>query len=250
MQDYSAIVTGGAQGIGKAIGTALAQAGMHVVIVDLDARAGREASKELSGTTRVVFIRGDASSEAVVRRAVKTANGLGRGLHAAVANTGISIPKPVTELSLKEWNRVLAVNLGAGFLLARHAASHLRRTHGAMLLIGSTRGLMSEPNWEAYSASKGGVMTLAHALAVSLGPDARVNCISPGWIATDEWQRAGRRKAPKLSAQDHAQHPAGRVGKPEDIAALARFLLSPEASFITGANYVVDGGMTRKMIYA
>ena len=99
---------------------------------------------------------------------------------------------------------------------------------------------MSEPDTESYSASKGGLVALTHALAISLGPDVRVNCISPGWIAT---------KGPEPTAEEHAFHPAGRVGKPEDIAALAAFLAGPESGFITGAEFVVDGGVTRKMIY-
>jgi NAD(P)-dependent dehydrogenase (short-subunit alcohol dehydrogenase family) len=249
MQDHSAIVTGGAQGIGKAITAALAASGLHVVIVDVDKVAGREAERELSGAARVRFLHGDSADEASVRRAVAAAAKLGRGLYAAIANSGISICKPVEELTLAEWNRVLAVNLTAGFLLAKYSAPHLRSHHGAMLLIGSTRALMSEPDWEAYGATKGGVVALTHALAISLGPDVRVNCISPGWVPTDDWQKSSRAHKPKLSAKDHSQHPAGRVGKPEDIAALARFLLSTEAGFITGAHYIADGGMTRKMIY-
>jgi NAD(P)-dependent dehydrogenase (short-subunit alcohol dehydrogenase family) len=108
---------------------------------------------------------------------------------------------------------------------------------------------MTEPNTEAYSASKGGIVALTHALAVLLGPEVRVNCISPGWIDTSAWQKRRGRKRPALSEADHAQHPAGRVGTPEDIASLAAYLASPEAGFITGANFVADGGMTRKMIY-
>jgi NAD(P)-dependent dehydrogenase (short-subunit alcohol dehydrogenase family) len=118
----------------------------------------------------------------------------------------------------------------------------LRRAGGAAAIvnIASTRALQSEPNTEAYAASKGGIVALTHALAVSLGPAVRVNCISPGWIDV---------RASQLSDQDHAQHPVGRVGKPLDIAKLVLFLLSEDAGFITGQNFVVDGGMTRKMIY-
>ncbi len=248
MENYSALVTGGAQGIGKAICSSLVQAGMQVLLLDNDRVAGRATEKELGPQAH--FLHGDAANEADVRRAVAQAQKLGRGLHAAVANTGISISKPVTRLTLKQWRRVQAVNLDAPFLLAKHAAPKLKKSHGAMVLIGSSRALMSEPDWEAYGASKGGVMALSHALAISLGPDVRVNCVSPGWVATDAWQRPDRRKPPKLSAQDHAQHPAGRVGRPEDIAALVRFLLSSEAGFITGAHYLADGGMSRKMIYS
>ena len=248
MEGFSAVVTGGAQGIGKAITMALVEAGMHVVILDHDEEACREAERELSQPGRsVIAIGGDAASETDVRAAALK---LGKGLRAAVANTGISVHKPVTELGLDEWNQVLAVNLTAPFLLAKHAAANLARRDGAMVLIGSSRSVMSEPDWEAYGASKGGVVALAHALAVSLGPRVRVNCVSPGWIATGEWQAASRRRKPELSEQDHTQHPAGRVGTPPDVARLVRFLLSDEAGFITGGHYLVDGGMTRKMIYA
>jgi NAD(P)-dependent dehydrogenase (short-subunit alcohol dehydrogenase family) len=173
------------------------------------------------------------------------------GLDVLVNNAGIAAPRggPVAELALPDWNRVLAVNLTGAFLCAKHAAAHLRLNRGAIVNIASTRALMSEPGCEAYAASKGGIVALTHALALSLGPDVRVNCISPGWIETAEWKRADQRRAPRLSAADHAQHPCGRVGRPEDIAALVDFLASEESGFITGANFTADGGMTRRMIY-
>jgi NAD(P)-dependent dehydrogenase (short-subunit alcohol dehydrogenase family) len=100
---------------------------------------------------------------------------------------------------------------------------------------------MSEPDTFPYSASKGGLVALTHALAISLGPEVRANCVLPGWIDV---------RGETLTEADHAQHPAGRVGRPEDVAALAAFLLGPESGFVTGAEFVIDGGMTRKMIYA
>jgi NAD(P)-dependent dehydrogenase (short-subunit alcohol dehydrogenase family) len=109
---------------------------------------------------------------------------------------------------------------------------------------------MSEPGTTAYSASKGGVVALTHSLAASLGPDVRVNCISPGWIEVGDWKKRSARAAPKHSERDRSQHPVGREGAPDDVAALVEYLISPAAGFITGANFVVDGGMTRKMIYA
>jgi NAD(P)-dependent dehydrogenase (short-subunit alcohol dehydrogenase family) len=115
---------------------------------------------------------------------------------------------------------------------------HLRKTAGSIVNIASTRALQSEPNTEAYAATKGGVVALTHALAMSLGPRIRVNCISPGWIAKT-----------KLSKKDHAQHPVGRAGRPQDVGELVAFLISDPAGFITGQNFVADGGMTRKMIY-
>jgi NAD(P)-dependent dehydrogenase (short-subunit alcohol dehydrogenase family) len=160
----------------------------------------------------------------------------------ACASAGIARNKPLGKLALDEWRRVIDVNLTAAFLFARAAEMPLRAHKGAIVLIASSRALMSEANTEAYSASKGGLVALTHALAISLGPDVRVNCISPGWIMTGDYARLKRR--------DHAQHPAGRVGKPQDIAEMVTFLVETERSgFVTGANFVVDGGMTRKMIY-
>jgi NAD(P)-dependent dehydrogenase (short-subunit alcohol dehydrogenase family) len=151
------------------------------------------------------------------------------------------IRKPVRSLTIAEWRRVLDVNLTAAFLLAKASERALRTSGGAFVSIASTRAAMSEPNTEAYAASKGGLVALTHALAMSLAP-VRVNCVSPGWIATTDYN--------KLRRKDHAQHPAGRVGKPEDIAGIVAWLLDGERSgFVTAANFTVDGGMTKKMIY-
>jgi NAD(P)-dependent dehydrogenase (short-subunit alcohol dehydrogenase family) len=108
---------------------------------------------------------------------------------------------------------------------------------------------MSEPDSEAYAASKGGLIALTHALAISLGPQVRVNCISPGWIDVSGWHKEGVAGQESISEADHQQHPVGRVGTPEDVAALALFLGSRESAFVTGQNFVLDGGMIRKMIY-
>jgi NAD(P)-dependent dehydrogenase (short-subunit alcohol dehydrogenase family) len=152
------------------------------------------------------------------------------------------IRKPLGNLTLAEWNRVIDTNLTAAFLLARAAEKPLRKARGSIVTIASTRALMSEPNTESYSASKGALVALTHALAISLGPDLRVNCVSPGWIATE--------KHGVLRRKDHTQHPAGRVGKPQDIAEIVAWLLDGKRSgFVTGANFVIDGGMTRKMMY-
>jgi hypothetical protein len=162
-------------------------------------------------------------------------------LDALVSNAGFMIRKPIRELTLAEWSSVLATNLTATFLLVREAEAMLRAARGSVVTIASTRARQSEPDTESYSASKGGLVALTHALAISLGPDVRVNCVSPGWIDTG---------GEALRPEDHAQHPAGRVGRPEDIAALVAWLVGPESGFVTGAEFVSDGGMTRKMIYA
>lgn len=192
-----------------------------------------------------------ADEPAVAKLMATIASRLGR-LDALITSAGIAAPvaAPVELLELGDWNRVLAVNLTGTFLCCKHGVALLRPCHGAIVTIASTRALQSEPDTAAYSASKGGVVALTHALAISLGPEIRVNCISPGWIVVDDWRKGSRRTQPVLSATDHAQHPAGRAGRPEDVAALAAYLISSEAGFVTGQNFVVDGGMTRKMIYA
>jgi NAD(P)-dependent dehydrogenase (short-subunit alcohol dehydrogenase family) len=190
----------------------------------------------------VLGIEGDVRDENAVSNAVGALlHRFGR-LDAVVSNAGIMIRKPIRRLTLAEWHRVIDTNLTAAFLLARAAEKPLRKAKGAIVTIASTRALMSELNTESYAATKGGLAALTHALAISLGPDVRVNCVSPGWIETKNYA-ALRRK-------DHTQHPVGRVGKPQDIAEIVGWLLDGTRSgFVTGANFIVDGGMTRKMIY-
>lgn len=166
------------------------------------------------------FFRCDVALEASVASCVRAvARRFGR-LDALINNAGIADPSgtPIEKLALKDWNRKIAVNLAGVFLMTKHCTPHLRRARGAIVNIASTRALQSEAHTEAYAAAKGGVVALTRALAMSLGPRIRVNCVSPGWIA----------KA-RLSRKDHAQHPAGRAGRPEDIGELIAFLISEAA---------------------
>ena len=244
-----ALITGGAQGIGKGIARRCLAAGMRVLIVDADKSALNQAQRDLSGGDRLLTRRTDVTHERDVARAVAVAvRAFGR-IDAIVSNAGIAGFAPLAKTTLAVWRRVLDTNLTAAFLFARHGAVHLAAAKGSFLTIASTRALMSEPDSEAYAASKGGLVALTHALAISLGPAVRANCISPGWIDVSGPANGRGRKALKPSAADHAQHPVGRVGRPEDVAEMALFLISPEAGFITGQNHIVDGGMTRKMIY-
>jgi len=246
----TAIVTGGAQGIGKATARRFLEKGMNVVIADVDEEAGMETAAEYEDLGNIRFIPCDVSDEAQVRGLIDAAVNEYQGLSALINNAGISRFKPLDEATLADWNAVIGVNLTGTFLCSKYAAPYLRAAGGAIVNIASTRALMSEANTEAYAASKGGIVALSHSLAVSLGPAVRVNCICPGWIETGDWEKESARTTPRHSEQDRLQHPAGRVGVPADIAALIDYLISSEAGFITGANFVVDGGMTRKMIYA
>lgn len=247
-----ALVTGAGQGIGRAIAARFLDEGAAVVLVDLDREAGEDARDELSARGRVALEIADIANEAAIAGAVNAAVAWGGALDIVINNAAVVPEKRVRleELDRATWQRSLDVNLTAPLLFAREAVPHLRARRGSIVNITSTRALMSEPNTLPYSATKGGLVALTHALAISLGPEVRVNAIAPGWIATDTWKARGRRHEPKLSAEDHAQHPVGRVGRPEDIAALAAWLVSDEAGFVTGQVVTSDGGMTRKMIYA
>lgn len=246
------VVTGGGQGIGKAIARHGLIAGARVCIIELDSAAGKEAVRELSALGEIHFLRGDVGKDKDIRSAIRRAARLMGGIDVLVNNAGIFVGDALSigRLSLKQWERVLAVNLTSVFLCTKYALPYLKRGGGSIVNIASTRALMSEANTEAYAASKGGICSLTHALAVSLGPEVRVNCVSPGWIDVSGWQKTGSRRQAKLRPVDHAQHPAGRVGRPEDVAEAVLFLAAPETGFMTGANIVVDGGMTRKMQYA
>ena len=228
-----ALVTGAARGIGAAIAARLADDGWTVWGADLDPPAVPHP-----GVRHDIA---DVSDEAAVGALAGRLRAEAGRLDGLVCNAGIMIRKPLAELTLAEWSRVLATNLTSTFLLARATADLLAATHGAIVTIASTRARMSEPDTESYAASKGGIVALTHALAISLGPAVRANAILPGWIDV---------RGEGLRPVDHAQHPAGRVGTPADIAAMAAWLLGPESGFVTGAAFVADGGMTRKMIYA
>jgi len=232
-----ALVTGAARGIGAAIAERLAAEQWQVVAVDSD----NAALGALAGRLGIRPCPADLADPDAIGRIVDGIAAREGRLDALVSNAGIMIRKPIAELSPAEWSLVIATNLTAAFLLVRAAEPMLRAAKGAVVTIASTRARMSEPHTEAYAASKGGLVALTHALAISLGPDVRVNVVSPGWIDT---------QSEALRPEDHAQHPAGRVGRPADVASLVSWLLAAEQGFVTGSEFVLDGGMTRKMIYA
>lgn len=239
------IVTGAGQGIGRGVAEAYAREGAEVIVAEMNEATGAAAAEEIArngGKAR--FIRCDVRSEAEIQRLIGNVEREFGRLHVLINNAGVSRFKSPFELTIDEWDDVLNTNVRSVFLASRAAAGVMKRQPegGAIVNISSTRSLMSEPNSEAYAASKGAIVSLSHALAVSFGPDGiRVNCVSPGWIETGDYAA--------LRDIDHRQHPAGRVGTPEDIARACLYLTHPDNTFVTGAHLVVDGGMTRKMMY-
>jgi NAD(P)-dependent dehydrogenase (short-subunit alcohol dehydrogenase family) len=237
-------VTGGAQGIGRAIAEHFAGRGYAVSLADTNAAQCRATLRALRRRgARVEFLKADISRESEVRAWLRaTVRTLGCP-SVLVNNAGIRASAPFLTLSPKAFDTVLATNLRGPFLCTQEAARLMVKhgVKGSIVNIASTRALMSEPGTEAYSASKGGLVALTHATAMSLGPRGiRVNCISPGWIET---------RGARHSRRDREQHPVGRVGEPDDIARACLFL-AEDAGFMTGQNVVIDGGMTVKMIYA
>lgn len=242
--DKVVIVTGGGHGIGRGVARMYGAAGAKVVIADANGTAGEETRLliEQEGGKAVTIQTDVRRPKDVCALMAETKWKLGR-IDILINNAGVSRCKSPYELTVDEWDDIIDLNLRGMFLCAREAARVMRENNGGFIVnIASTRALMSEPGWEAYAASKGGILSLTHALAVSLGKDRIfVNAITPGWIETGDYTL--------LRDADHAQHPAGRVGKPDDIGKACFFLTSPGNEFITGTNLVVDGGMTRKMIY-
>jgi NAD(P)-dependent dehydrogenase (short-subunit alcohol dehydrogenase family) len=232
-----AIVTGGGKGIGAEIVLHLLAKDMRVIVADIDLTLQKEKD-----SSRLLFIKTDVKSESSVKNMILRASKHFGRIDCLINNAGIlpSESASFEKISFKTWNDYIATNLSGAFLCVKYALPYLRKQKGNIVNIASTRALQSEGGSEPYAAAKGGLVSLTHELAISLGPDIRVNCISPGWINSHH---------ENFSKAVHKQHPVGRVGKPEDIAHMVTFLISEKAAFITGQNFVVDGGMTIKMIY-
>lgn len=236
-------VTGGAEGIGKTIVQAFCNAGYRVAFCDKNETSGQQLAKE----TGTVFYQVDVSDQESLERCMQRIFLVWGDIDIIVNNAGISKFSPITETSIDDFDNILSVNLRPAFITSRLLAIHRksqpsRNSFGRIINICSTRYLMSEPGSEGYAASKGGIYSLTHALAVSLSEwHITVNSIAPGWIQNHDYEQ--------LRTEDHTQHPSGRVGKPEDIARMCLFLSQEENDFINGENITIDGGMTKKMIY-
>lgn len=223
-KDKVVILTGGAQGIGKCIAEEFRKQGALVEVIDKQEGQGH-------------FV-GDLSNKYAIEEFTKLVIEK-YGKVDFIVNNALPLMKGIDECSYEEFEYALKVGVTAPFYMVKLLKDHL--AEGASIVnISSSRDRMSQPQTESYTAAKGGIAALTHALAVSLAGKARVNSISPGWIDTDYKVYEG---------PDAYQQPAGRVGNPLDIANMVLFLCSEKAGFITGENICIDGGMTRQMIY-
>lgn len=238
------LVTGGANGIGLAIARAFIKTGSKVAIFDKDAETGKKLAHDEGFRFHNVDVSDSISLEKELNDLLKT----WKDLDIIVSNAGVSRFIPLEESTDEYFEQIIGTNLRPAYIIGRTWAKHRRKFPslnsyvGRFIVISSTRHIMSEKSSEGYAASKGGLASLNHALMMSLSEfRITVNSISPGWIHTGD---------PKdLTDADHMQHPSRRVGNPEDISRVVMFLSLPDNDFINGTDIVVDGGMTRKMIY-
>lgn len=246
-KDKICVITGGANGIGACMAKEFAASGASVAFIDTD-RAGGERMLETirSNGGSALFFCGDIAEEDILRSfADKVANEYGK-VDILINNACLSKKGILSGCSYDDFNYVLKVGVTAPYMLTKLFLDYFT-DRGAVVNIASTRAFMSQIDTESYSAAKGGIIALTHALAVSLAGRVRVNSVSPGWIDTNANNDPDYEKY--HSEGDKLQHPAGRVGNPMDIVRAVMFLCDEENSFITGENITVDGGMTKHMIY-
>ena len=223
------IITGASKGIGRVIAKNLRKK-YHIINIDI-------VENKMDG---VDFYKCDISDKSQLLRTIEKIKSNVDSLYALINNAAIFSHKILEKQTFEEWENIISVNLTAPYILSKEFATFLKESQGHIINISSTRALMSEVGTEAYSASKGGISSLTHALSMSLSPEVKVNSITPGWINTDENYLPTK--------NDNFQHPSGRVGTPDDVVDVVKFLLKNKG-FITGSDFVVDGGMTKKMIY-
>ena len=239
------VVTGGGQGIGLGISRMMSEAGARLIVVQRSAPAA-----ELTDAG-VDWIEADLAEADSYRYIAERVQQLAGSVHALINNAGFMFEKTLDDMSIEDWNRMLAVNLTAPAFLSKALLPLFRQSGGGSIVhLGSIEGLASNPEHAAYCTSKGGVHALTRATAVDLGKDKiRVNAIAPGWIRSDLSDQYINAQADPESAWDglYDMHPVGRVGEPDDVGRLAVFLASDASAFITGQVMVIDGGRTSKL---
>lgn len=232
-KDYGIIVTGGSHGIGKAIIEEFISEGAYVCCIDL---------KECQiNHDHVFYFKGDVSQKEDLEKFAQFCHKKLKRIDILVNNACVFKEGILSGCSYEEFDYILSLGLKAPYYLSLLFKENLTQQNGNIINIASTRAFQSEPNSEPYASTKGGIVALTHALAISLSDQVRVNCIAPGWIDVQDTQ--------SFSQEDQKAIPVGRVGKPKDIAKMVSFLCSEDASFITGETITIDGGMNKRMIY-
>ncbi len=242
------LIAGGATGIGRATALRLRAEGHDVHIADLDEEAARKVVAQSEGFPgRGSASHCDLSTPDAPAQAVRDALELGGSLDGVVVCAALLVETVLEEFSIEDWDKTMALNLRAPFLLVQAAAASLRRSDaGRVVLVGSTAAFRGGAGSFAYAASKGGVVAMTRSLAVALAPDGVcVNCVCPGWIDTPfndpYWSRVGSADAARDALE--ARIPLGAQGNPGDVAAMIAFLMSPDSRYVTGQSIVVDGGL-------
>lgn len=238
LKDKRVLITGGARGIGAATAARFLEEDARVVVLDSDREGLRRIQSEIALLTGTIFC--DVSDSQAVSKAFEELDRLLGGLDVLINNAGISQRKPFLEIAPEEWDRVLEVNLNGVFFTAQQAARRmLEAGSGVILNMGSTNALMGYPNYSSYNASKAGVIELTRTMALEFAPKIRVNAVCPGYILTPMQEAE---YTPDMLRASESKIPLGRLGRPEEVAALFVFLASDDAKFITGQCIIIDGG--------
>lgn len=246
LENKNVVITGAGSGIGRACAIEFAKAGARVVVADINISAAKQTVEQITQLNRqAIAVEADVSVPVAVQNLAKQAISAFDSVHALINNAAIQVNKTVEETTFEEWNKQMSINLGGVFLCSKYFLSHLRATKGSIVNMSSVNGFFVEPSCAGYCATKAGIIGLTKAMAIDHGNEGvRVNCICPGYIDAGlaEGYFQSQPDPARARAEAGKLHALWRIGKPEEVARMAVFLASDDASFVTGASMVVDGG--------